>query len=85
MSCIDGLYWYECFLHHSIENLILKVSVRSQSLLASQDDEDEDDDSDDEDVEDSLDETALESFTTPLDKEDCDVDEYQVFKDIMTG
>lgn len=43
-----------------------------------QEEEDDEDDSDDE-----MDETALESFTTPLDREECEVDEYCVFKDVM--
>lgn len=29
-------------------------------------------------------ETALETYSTPLDEEDCDVDEYIVFKEVMT-
>lgn len=45
-----------------------------------EDDQEEDDD--DEDDDDEV-ETPLESFTTPLDEEDCPVDEYQVFKDVM--
>jgi hypothetical protein len=40
------------------------------------------DDSDDEDY-DGYDETSLESYTTPLDEEETDVDEYQVFKEVM--
>ncbi len=42
------------------------------------------DDSDDDDDEyDEAEETPLESYETPLDKEDCSVDEYQVFKGIL--
>uniref|UniRef100_T1J129 Importin N-terminal domain-containing protein n=1 Tax=Strigamia maritima TaxID=126957 RepID=T1J129_STRMM len=41
--------------------------------------EDEDDDDDAEDTE----ETALESYQTPLDMEDCLVDEYVIFKEII--
>ena len=41
----------------------------------------EDGDTDDEDVEEE--ETALESYETPLDKDDCPVDEYQVFKSVL--
>lgn len=47
--------------------------------------DDPEDDDDDEDEEDDEEETALESFTTPLDDEDCPVDEYQVFKEVMHG
>ena len=36
---------------------------------------------DEEDVEEE--ETALESYETPLDKDDCPVDEYQVFKSVL--
>jgi len=28
-------------------------------------------------------ETALESYQTPLDKDDCPVDEYQIFKSVL--
>jgi len=40
------------------------------------DDEDEDDDLETE-------ETALETYATPLDADDCPVDEYIIFKEIM--
>lgn len=30
-------------------------------------------------------ETALEAYGTPLDEEDCDIDEYMVFKEVMTS
>ncbi|XP_060535459.1 importin-7 [Cylas formicarius] len=44
------------------------------------------DGSDDEDSDyEPTEETVLESFTTPLDKPDCDVDEYQAFKQVMTN
>ncbi|XP_047481954.1 importin-7-like isoform X1 [Penaeus chinensis] len=45
--------------------------------------QDDDDDDDDDGLEEERDETALESFTTPLDKDDCEVDEYLVFKEVM--
>lgn len=44
-------------------------------------DGEEDDDYDDED--DEIDETALESYETILDKEDCPVEEYQIFKGVL--
>lgn len=50
-------------------------------------DEDEDDDSDpDDDSSDELDETALESYSTPLDDDDKPetVDEYITFQQVMT-
>ncbi|GJQ71192.1 hypothetical protein Trydic_g1090 [Trypoxylus dichotomus] len=45
--------------------------------------EDIDDASDDLDSDYEADEMALESYTTVLDNEDCEVDEYVVFKDVM--
>jgi len=49
-------------------------------ISASLQDGDTDDSDDDEDDDDEFDETALESFTTPLDGEDSNVDEYEVNK-----
>lgn len=40
-------------------------------------------DDDDEDELDEIEETALESYETPLDKEDCPVDEYAIFKSLL--
>lgn len=43
------------------------------------------DDSDDDDSDfEANEETMLEAYTTPLDEETCPVDEYDVFKDVMT-
>ncbi|XP_074661019.1 importin-7-like [Tubulanus polymorphus] len=41
------------------------------------------DDSDDDFSDDGIEETALESYQTPLDDDNCPVDEYQVFKSIL--
>lgn len=41
-----------------------------------------DDDSDDDEF-DEAEETALESYETPLDKDDCPIDEYQIFKSLI--
>lgn len=46
-------------------------------------DDDDDDDGDDAELLSNLDETDLESYSTPLDRDDSDVDEYWVFKTIM--
>lgn len=44
------------------------------------------DNSDDEDSDfEPTEETVLETYTTPIDEEDCEVDEYQAFKQVMTG
>ena len=42
----------------------------------------EDGDSDDDEGDDDK-RTALESYETPLDKNDCVVDEYQIFKSVL--
>ena len=47
-----------------------------------EDEEDEDDDDDEEDY-DGCEETSLEAYTTPLDDEDCPIDEYNVFKEVL--
>ena len=44
--------------------------------------EDGDSDSDEEDEYDGCEETSLEAYTTPLDDDDCDVDEYNIFKQV---
>ncbi len=48
-------------------------------LQANGEDSDDDDDYDDYEAE----ETALESYQTPLDVDDCAIDEYQVFKNLI--
>ena len=45
--------------------------------------EDEESDSDEEDEYDGCEETSLEAYTTPLDEDDCDVDEYNIFKQVI--
>lgn len=40
-------------------------------------------DSDDSDSDYENEDTVLEAYTTPLDDEDCDIDEYMVFKEVM--
>ena len=49
-------------------------------VIVSQD-EDTDDESDDE--YEANEETALESYTTPLDEDTCSIDEYVVFKEVL--
>ncbi|KAK4008612.1 importin-7 [Daphnia magna] len=46
-------------------------------------DEDEEDGDDDEDEDDDEEETALEGYTTPLDVENCEIDEYIIFKQVL--
>ena len=45
----------------------------------------EEDDSDDDDEYDEAEETALESYETPLDKDDCPVDEFNIFKTLISS
>lgn len=53
-------------------------------MLQQDDDDDEDDDDDDEDY-DPAEETPLEGYTTPIDEDDTDVDEYILFKNVLFG
>ncbi|XP_049297694.1 importin-7 [Anopheles funestus] len=57
------------------------------SIQDADSDEEDDDDDDDDDDGDEIDETALESYTTPLDDEENPntVDEYIMFQDIMNN
>lgn len=41
------------------------------------------DESEDEDYDEENEETAFEMYTTPLDEETCDIDEYVVFKQVL--
>lgn len=59
-----------------------KLQKARQSMEAQENGVDEDDDDDVEDDE-GDDETALENYNTPLDEEDCDVDEYIIFKQVL--
>lgn len=43
----------------------------------------EEDDSDTDSDYDPNGETALETYTTPLDDDDCEIDEYFIFKEVM--
>merc|ERR1719192_6935 len=52
-------------------------------INATIEDEGDDDDDDDEEDYDGCEETSLEAYTTPLDDEDCPVDEYSIFKDVL--
>jgi hypothetical protein len=51
-----------------------KLDCSANGDLSDDDDDDEDDD---------IEETALESYETPLDKEECPIDEYAIFKGLM--
>uniref|UniRef100_A0A0A9YIV7 Importin-7 n=2 Tax=Lygus hesperus TaxID=30085 RepID=A0A0A9YIV7_LYGHE len=47
--------------------------------------EDDDDNDDDDDDYDGADDCSLEAYTTPLDEEICEIDEYVVFKQVLQG
>jgi len=66
-----------------LEQLDVKLKKASAPFpMSTEDDDDyEDEDDDDEDNE----ETPLECFGTPLDEEDCVVDEYVVFKEVIVA
>lgn len=52
-----------------------------------QDEEEDDSNDDDDDSDDEMEETALESYTTPIDDEDADqpIDEYIAFQSVMAS
>ena len=60
------------------------LQISKNTTLNGDGDSDEDDD-DDEDFDAEAEETALESYETPLDKEGCGIDEYIIFKTILTS
>nr|CAI5832904.1 unnamed protein product [Callosobruchus analis] len=60
------------------------LQQRGMNATATIEDVDDTSDEDDSDFEPD-EETVLESYSTPLDEENCDVDEYQVFKQVMTA
>ena len=59
--------------------MVFIISIWSPALLLLQGTEDDSDDEYDDEAE----ETALESYQTPLDADDCPIDEYQVFTNII--
>lgn len=60
---------------------IEKLQKTRQSMEAEDDEEEDDDDEED----DGDDETALENYNTPLDEDDCDIDEYVIFKTVLNN
>ncbi|XP_023028647.1 importin-7 msk [Leptinotarsa decemlineata] len=71
-----------------LENLSKRVTsgAAAHGLNMSTTINDIEDNSDDDDTDfEPNEETILESYTTPLDEEDCAVDEYQAFKQVMTA
>ncbi|XP_044268843.1 importin-7 [Tribolium madens] len=70
-----------------LENLSRRAisvgNATGMAITSTINDIDDDSDDDDSDFEPN-EETMLEAFTTPLDEENCPVDEYDVFKEVMT-
>jgi hypothetical protein len=58
-------------------SLIVELSLTAIFFQANGDDEDS------EYSDDGIEETALESYQTPLDEEECEIDEYQIFQTIL--
>lgn len=60
------------------------LTPQGMNISATINDIDGNTDDDDSDF-DPTEETLLETYTTPIDDEDCEVDEYEAFKQVMTG
>jgi len=67
-----------------LESLQDKLNKHCNGNLSMKTNIEDEEDSDEEDSEFDYDETALESFITPLDDEDTSPDEYQIFRAIVT-
>jgi len=68
----------------SLEEKVKKATMPGgMTVKASIEDDDDDDDEDSDDDYDACEETSLEAYTTPLDEDDCIVDEYTIFKDLL--
>jgi len=66
----------------SLQEKVNKATGAPFEIKATMEEEDESDDDDDDDY-DGCEETSLEAYTTPLDEDDCPVDEYNIFKDVL--
>jgi len=71
-----------------LESLQEKVNKASAGgpfkVTTSMGEEEDSEDSDDEEY-DGCEETSLEAYTTPLDEDDCTVDEYCIFKEVLSN
>lgn len=70
------------YLERLQERVTKKANNNAFAVTAQLQDADSEDDDDDEDYE-ANEETALESYNTPLDDDNCPIDEYVVFKEVM--
>jgi len=77
----------ECYLK-SLKEFVVKKSTEQGTEMTAEirDDTDGDDSDDDDDSDTELDETALESYTTPIDDQSTDnpIDEFVTFQQVMT-
>jgi len=70
----------------SLQEKVNKAAVGSGfKVNATIEDEEDDEDDDDDDEYDACEETSLEAYTTPLDDDDCPVDEYNIFREVLGG
>lgn len=72
------------YLENLSKQVLNRGSAAGMAISGTINDIEDISDDDDSDYE-ANEETLLETYTTPLDEEDCDVDEYMAFKQVMTG
>lgn len=72
------------YLESLTKKAVNAVNNASLPITATINDIEDDSDDDDSDYKVS-DETVLESYTTPLDEENCELDEFILFKDVMSS
>ena len=73
----------QAYLESLQEKVNKSCAASGFKVNASIEDEEDDDDEDDDDEYDACEETSLEAYTTPLDDDDCPIDEYRVFREVM--
>merc|ERR1712106_325786 len=67
----------------SLEEKVNKAAAGAPFAIKTSMEAEDDSDEDDDDDYDGCEETSLEAYTTPLDEDSCDVDEYNLFKDVL--
>ncbi|XP_059474661.1 importin-7 isoform X2 [Neocloeon triangulifer] len=77
----DGAVYLESLEDKLKKNADGSFNIQTSIMTEGGDDDDEDDDEDwmNEDP------TALEDYSTPLDADDCNIDEYIIFKEVLAG
>lgn len=77
--CSNDLSYEQERINKSSGQSPFPMTTVIKDLPAEDDEEEGSDEDDDEDEE----ETALEGYTTPLDADNCDIDEYVIFKQVL--